>query len=87
MSITKPLTVKIHDLSKVLFDGEVYAISSTNESGPFDILSSHTNFITLIKDFVVLTLPSKEKKEFKIETGVLKNLNNEVEVYLGVGGV
>ncbi len=80
------LTVTIHDLSKVVFEGEVYAVSSTNESGPFDILSAHTNFITLIRDYIVLTLPDKQKKELKIDVGVLKNLGNHIEIYLGIGG-
>ncbi len=81
------LTVVVHDLSKIVFEGEVYAVSSTNESGAFDILASHTNFITLIKEYITLTLPDRTKKEIKIDVGVLKNLGNHIEIYLGVGGV
>lgn len=81
------LTIIIHDLSKIVFEGEAYAVSSTNESGPFDILASHTNFITLIKEYITITLPDRQKKEIKIDSGVLKNIGNRVEVFLGIGGV
>ncbi len=36
------LHVVIEDTGTILFQGEAYAISSTNELGPFDILPYHS---------------------------------------------
>ncbi len=40
--------LKILSLSGEIFSGKVYSFSSKNSLGDFDILKSHTNFITLL---------------------------------------
>jgi len=82
--IKSKIHVKIRDLAHTVFDGEVMAISSTNEKGAFDILSSHANFITLIKDRIILTNFDGTKQQINLNTGVLRNTDNSVEVFLGV---
>lgn len=83
--MTKSLIhVKIRDLVHTVFDGDVMAISSTNEKGAFDVLSSHSNFICLIKDLIILTHQDGKKQQINLNTGVLRNTDNKVEVFLGV---
>jgi len=76
--------VKIRDLVHTVFEGDVMAITSTNEKGVFDILSSHSNFISLIKDRITLTHLDGTKQQINLNTGVIRNVNNSVEVFLGV---
>ena len=78
------IRVTIRDLTETVFDGDVMAISSVNEKGPFDILSSHANFISLIKDGITLTHLDGAKQEIKLNAGVIRNADNVVDVFIGV---
>jgi len=59
-----------------------FSVSSTNKEGKFDILPSHANFISLIKDFILVKGPFG-KKNIKIEQGVLYCKKDKVKIYLG----
>jgi len=37
--------LKVYAPFKVYFEGDAYSISATNETGPFDILPKHHNFL------------------------------------------
>ena len=76
--------VSIKSKTKILFDGPVKTVSSKNERGVFDILPLHTNFITLISDYVILDKGLPTEKKFDIEKGVLYVLSNKVDVYVGI---
>lgn len=74
----------IRSREKLLFDGPVKSVSSLNTSGPFDILPEHTNFISIIKDFIAIGLPDGRMQKIKINDAILKVINNEVRIFLGV---
>lgn len=78
------LLIVIRDRNKLLFQGEIKAVSSFNDKGPFDILPQHANFISIIKKHLVIHLRTKEKKRIELESGILKVRDNNVEVYLGI---
>lgn len=78
------IMVKIHARSGSLFSGQVKHIAARNKTGSFDILPLHENFITLLTDSLTLTLVSGEKKEFQVENAILRVVENEVNVYIGV---
>lgn len=78
------LRVVIRERKGQLFEGEAYAVSSTNEIGPFDILYSHANFVAQIKDTLTVHVTETEKKEFKLVSGILSARSNLVEVFLGI---
>ena len=78
------LTVKIVNAAGVLYEGPAASISSINNTGPFDILPYHTNFISLIKDNVVLRLKDGTKRDFALDdVGLLRNRANVVNIFLG----
>lgn len=79
----KELAVSIVSADENVFDGTVYMLTSINEDGEFDVLPLHTNFITLIKDKIILHQTKKEKKEITITNGVLKVAENRVNIILG----
>ncbi len=78
------LTVKIVTAVETLYEGSASSVSSLNDTGPFDILPLHTNFISLIKEQVVLRLPDGSKREFSLsDIGLLRNRSNNVTIFLG----
>lgn len=81
---SEKLFVTLRNREKIVFQEEVYALSSVNEKGPFDVLPEHENFISLVYEVVTLHKKSGEKEDIKIEGGVMKVFKNKVEVYLGV---
>ena len=63
---------------------EVFGVTSRNQKGVFDVLPEHENFISIIKDFVIVHKKQQPKQEIKIGTGVLKVTNNIVDIFLGM---
>ncbi len=80
------IKVTILNREELIFSGKVVSISSINEKGEFDILGSHQNFISLIKEKVVMRYDDGTGTQYPIDKGILHVLNNEVKVFLGIGG-
>lgn len=78
------LHLLIRSREKLLFNGPVLAVSSVNESGPFDILPEHINFISIIKDFITIRLPDGKIQRISINDAILKAINNDVKIFLGI---
>lgn len=76
--------VYIRNREGILLQEEIKTLSSSNEKGPFDILGEHENFISIIKDFLVVRKKDGTKQEIKIDSGVIKVYTNEVWVYIGI---
>ena len=81
------ISVIIYSLESILFKGKVNALTSVNEKGKFDILPMHSNFISIVRDYLNLHLKDGSEKEFKLSQGVLKFTNNEVIIFLGLEGL
>ena len=78
------LKVTIKNKDSEVLEEEVKAVSSFNERGPFDILPLHENFISVVKDKIILHKKDGSAKEMVIERGVLKISENQVSIYLGI---
>ena len=78
------LNVTIKSKESTLFDGASHTVTSTNERGVFDVLPLHTNFITLIADYVVLDKGLPTEQKFNIDKGILYVLANKVDIYAGI---
>lgn len=81
------LKVTIYGPESVLYQGKINALSSLNDKGIFDILPTHTNFISVIKDKIILHENTGHKTEFKLKKGVLKIVGDQVSVFLGIEGL
>lgn len=79
-----PLKLKVRTPDKLVFEGDAKAVSSVNERGPFDVLSAHQNFITIIRDKLVIIDLKGEKQEVSVQRGVMRVHENEVTVFLGM---
>lgn len=79
------MQVKIYAPFKVYFNGPADSLSATTETGPFDILPHHKNFMSLLKPGP-LTVRQNGKPDFKmtIDKGVVHVRQDKVTVFLEV---
>ena len=82
---TSKFRLKVYSPFKVYFEDDVNSISAVNDTGPFDVLAQHHNFITLLNpcDLVIKT---KDKQDFviSIARGVMQVKPGKVIVFLDV---
>jgi F0F1-type ATP synthase epsilon subunit len=76
--------VKVYAPFKVYFDGIATSISAVNDTGPFDILPQHHNFMTLISQGEVIVRTEKSEEKFKIMRGIMHVKADDVVVFLDV---
>lgn len=78
------LFVRVRGPENLFYEGEARAVSSVNDRGPFDVLPTHENFITIIKKYITLHLQNKQRKDIELEHGILKVVGNSVYIFLGI---
>jgi F0F1-type ATP synthase epsilon subunit len=76
------LDVSVRNPEELLFQGEASSVTTYNEKGLFDVLPIHENFISIIKDKVIVRGKAGER-EFPVVKGVIKVEENAVDVFLG----
>lgn len=74
----------VREKENILFEDEIMAITSFNEKGIFDILPLHENFISIIKNSVIIHKKGGKREVLKIESGILKVFENRINIYLGI---
>lgn len=78
------LVVHMSSPEKVFFEGEAEAVTSINDKGEFDLLPLHENFICIIKKKAIIHYKiGSEKKEFELDSGVIKIQKNRVYILTG----
>lgn len=78
------IRVIVRNRQEIIVNEEVKAITSFNERGVFDVLPEHSSFISIIKDSLTIHHKNNEKKEMKINQGILKVYENEIHIFLDV---
>jgi F0F1-type ATP synthase epsilon subunit len=79
-----PLFVTVQGREGRYFEGNAHSITSYNQKGKFDILPTHTNFITLIEKILQIRKRDGSLQEIPVDNGVLRVANNQVDIYLGI---
>lgn len=82
MNENEVLQVYIRSRKRDYYKGPAHSVTSKNDKGVFDILPYHANFITLIKDLIVIDQDKKSQNKIEIKSGVLSVASNRVDVYL-----
>lgn len=80
----KLLKVIIKNKEGTIFEEDLKAVTSFNEKGVFDVLPLHENFISIVKNKIILHKENGEKNEMSVQRGVLKVSQNSVNIYLGI---
>ena len=81
----KSIQVRIYSPFNVYYDGPAFSVSAENETGPFDILPNHHNFITLLTacDLSIRTIDKGDQK-IRISGGIMHVKANQAIVFLDV---
>lgn len=80
----KLMHVKVYAPFKVYYDGEAESISAENDTGPFDILATHHNFITLLSPCEIVVRNGDNEEKVSISRGIMHVKKDEVVVFLDV---
>lgn len=81
----KQIVVKMYSPFKTLFEDDAKSISALNDTGEFDVLAGHHNFITMLRPCEVsIQLPDDSFKKFPIARGLMHVRDNRVIVFLDV---
>lgn len=76
--------VKVYSPYKVYFQDSALSISAVNETGPFDILPGHHNFLTLLSPCELLIRQNDREQRVKISRGIMHVKKDSVTVFLDV---
>lgn len=80
----KNMHVKVYAPFKVYFDGLAESISAVNDTGPFDILPKHHNFMTLLNACDIIVRTSGNEEKIPITRGIMHVKADEIIVFLDV---
>jgi F0F1-type ATP synthase epsilon subunit len=78
----KKIKVTVRNRMAIIFDDYVKAITSKNDTGAFDVLPTHSNFISLITSPLILRKLDGQNQEIKFTTGLLKVKDNAIHCYI-----
>lgn len=77
--------LKVYSPFKTYYEGDVTSVSAINDTGPFDILAKHHNFLTLLNpcDLIIRSTDHKDEK-VTITRGIMQVRADDVVVFLDV---
>ena len=78
------INVKVYSPFKTYFNDEAYSISALNNTGPFDILPQHHNFMTLLNPCELVIDRAGGAIRIRITRGIMRVKKDEVIVFLDV---
>lgn len=76
--------IKVYSPFKVYFDKDGESISAINETGPFDILPRHHNFMTLLNPCDLIVRVNGREQRISISSGIMHVKADQVIVFLDV---
>lgn len=81
---TESIHVTVRDRRKVIYEADARAVTTYNETGLFDILPQHANFISLIEKSVVIHTVDGKKTTITIDNGLVKVKDNAIHLYVNL---
>jgi hypothetical protein len=79
------INVKVHSPYRVYYEGRAFSISAVNDTGPFDILPQHFNFICLLVPCKLTIRTVKDgTQQIDISGGVMHVKADSVIVFLDI---
>jgi F0F1-type ATP synthase epsilon subunit len=76
------LHVKVISPAQIYYEGSADSVSAHNKVGPFDILSDHTNFFSLLTAGDIAINTGTQVLKFPIKDGIVKVTNNIVTLFI-----
>lgn len=79
------MSVKVYAPFQVYFEGEATSVSAVNETGPFDILPKHHNFLCMLVPCTLKVQPVKgPARDIKIHRALMHVKADSVVVFMDV---
>jgi F0F1-type ATP synthase epsilon subunit len=79
------MAVKVYAPFQVYFEGEAYSVSAVNDTGPFDILPHHHNFLCMLVPCNLVIKPAEgDTKTIKIHRALMHVKADKVVVFMDV---
>ena len=76
--------IKIYSPFKVYFDGDGFSMTAVNDTGAFDVLPRHHNFMTLLNPCDIVVNGIEASQKIRINRGVMHVKADQVVVFLDV---
>lgn len=81
----KPIiAVKVYAPFRVYYEGDGYSVSAVNETGPFDILPQHSNFLCMLVPCNLIIETPEGRKVIKISRALMHVKADRVVVFVDV---
>lgn len=81
---TTTFHLKVYSPFKTYYDDDVDSISALNDTGPFDILAKHKNFMTLINPCDLVIRSGTNVEKVPINRGIMHVKSDRVIVFLDI---
>jgi len=78
------IAVKVYAPFKVYYEGLGYSVSAINETGPFDVLPHHHNFLTMLVPCNLVIQTPEGEKVIKISRALMHVKADSVVVFVDV---
>ncbi len=76
--------VKVYAPYKVYYEGDALSVSAESQTGPFDILPRHHNFITLLTACEIIVRTPTHEEKIRIQSGIMHVKADSIIVFLDV---
>ncbi len=78
------MAVKVYAPFRVYFEGDAYSITAVNETGPFDVLPHHHNFLCMLVPCDLIIKTESETKTIRISRALMHVKSEKVTVFVDV---
>ena len=78
------MSVKVYAPFQVYFEGEAESLTAENETGPFDILPKHHNFLCMLVPCELLIKTPFDEQKVKISRALMHVRAEKVTVFVDV---
>lgn len=72
----------VRNRKQILIDEDVKAVTSTNDTGLFDVLPEHTNFISVINKSITAHKMDGTTQEIPLANGIMKIKDSSVRCFI-----
>jgi F0F1-type ATP synthase epsilon subunit len=76
--------IKVYSPYRTYFDEPAHSISAVNDTGPFDILPKHHNFMTLLNACEMMIRGPRGDLKIRIARGIMHVRADKITVFLDV---
>lgn len=78
------LHLRVRNREKIVVDQDIKALSGYNQKGIFDILPSHSNFISLVDNKIIFFDLQGKELQMGLTKAIMRVENNMIDIYLDI---